>query len=73
MYQITKWFLIIETNKQQEFFQIYDKAIENIPDGAFNKKWYRSTKRTFAGQSYGKLRFLIPLNNPTIKKIVNSA
>lgn len=72
MYKITKWFLIIETNNKQEFFQIYDKAIESISDDAFNKKWYRSIKRTFSGQSYGKLRFLIPLNHPTIKKIVNN-
>lgn len=70
MYEITKWFLIILVKDKQDFFQTYDKAIQEIPDSAFNKKWYRSIARTFSGCENGNLKFIIPLNHPTLKKII---
>lgn len=72
MYQITKWFLIIKVESHSDFFSVYDKVIQEIPDSAFNKKWYRSTRRTFVGQEYGKLKYIIPLNQPTLKKIIEN-
>lgn len=70
MYKITKWFLIIYTENKEDFFQEYDKAIKEIPDTAFNKKWYRSIKRTCCGSEYGVYKFIIGLNHPTLKKIL---
>lgn len=72
MYQITQWFLIIKVESHSDFFFVYDKAIQEIPDSAFNKKWYRSICRTFAGQEDGKLKYIIPLNQPTLKKIIEN-
>ena len=46
MYKITKWFLFIEANSDEEFFTLYDEAITHIPDTAFNKNWYGSARRT---------------------------
>lgn len=73
MYEISKWFLIIKAETDEEFFALYDEAITQIPDTAFNKKWYRSTKRTFCGIEYGFKKYVIGLNNPTLKKIVNAS
>lgn len=72
MYEISKWFLIIKAETDEEFFALYDEAITQIPNTAFNKKWYRSTKRTFCGIEYGFKKYIIGLNNPTLKKIVNT-
>ena len=72
MYEISKWFLIIKAETDEEFFALYDEAITQISDTAFNKKWYRSTKRTFCGIEYGFKKYIIGLNNPTLKKIVNT-
>jgi hypothetical protein len=73
MYKITKWFLIIYAKCEKDFFQLYDEAIQKIPNTAFNKKWYRSTKRTFCGQENGMYKYIIGLNNPTLEKLIKNA
>ena len=70
MYKISKWFLIIEAKNDEEFFALYDEAITHIPDTAFNKKWYRSARRTHCGTKYGIQQHIIGLNKPTLKKIL---
>ena len=61
MYEISKWFLVIKAKTDEEFFALYDKAITQIPDTAFNKKWYRSTKRTLCGAENGYRKYIIGL------------
>lgn len=72
MYKISEWFLIIKANNDEEFFTLYDEAITHIPDTAFNKKWYRSARRTFCGSEYGLQVHIIGLNKPTLKKILEN-
>jgi hypothetical protein len=69
MYEITKHFLIIRAKNDEEFFQLYDQAVEKIPDTAFNKKWYRSASRTLVGSELGLKKYIIELNKPTLQKI----
>lgn len=73
MYEITQWFLIIKAKTDEEFFTLYDEAITHISNTAFNKKWWRSIKRTFCGMEGGFRKYVIGLSNPTLKKIVKSA
>lgn len=73
MYEISKWFLIIKAKTDEEFFALYDEAITQIPDTAFNKKWYRSPKRTLCGLENGFQKHIIGLFNPTLKKILNNS
>jgi hypothetical protein len=70
MYEISKWFLIIYAEDDNEFFKLYDDAMTKIPDTALNKKYWRSIRRTFCGQSWGKQKHIIGLNHPTLKKLV---
>lgn len=67
MYYITPRLLIIEANNDTEFFQIYDEAIKTIPDTVLNKKWYRSPRRTFCGNSFGIRIYVIPFRQTTLK------
>lgn len=73
MYEISQWFLIIKAKTDKEFFALYDEAITHIPNTAFNKKWYRSIKRTFCGMEGGFRKYIVCLFNPTLKKIVKNA
>ena len=73
MYEISQWLLVIKAKTDEEFFALYDEAITQIPDTAFNKKWYRSAKRTFCGIDAGFQKHIIGLNNPTLEKIIKSA
>lgn len=67
MYYITPRLLIIDANNDTEFFQIYDEVIKIIPDTTFNKKWYRSSRRTFCGNHFGIRKYVIPFRQTTLK------
>lgn len=71
-FTISNWALVINAESHEQFFEVYDIAIKQIPDTALNKKWYRSPMRTLCGRFLGIYKYIIPLNNPTLAKIVNS-
>ena len=72
MYRIGEFYLKITAESKEEFFEEYDEAMKKIPDTALNKKWHRSHGRSLVGWDCGEYVYLIPLNNPTLKKIVAS-
>ena len=69
---ITQWFLFIYAETHEQFFELYDKAMEQISDAALNKKWNRSYRRARCGQVYGMYKYIVRLNKPTLAKILGS-
>lgn len=60
-YRITSDFLGIYCEEKEDFYKIYDIAIKEIPDNAFNKKWRRSFFRNVCAVRCGLYECLIPL------------
>ena len=72
MYRIGEFYLEIKAENKDEFYEEYDEAMKQISDSAVNKKWYRSHARALVAMEFGEYVYLVPLNNPTLKKIVKS-